>query len=246
MDTHHRPFLAYCATGTLLAAALVASNPASSDARATGSPTLDPGSFAHPVQNPWFPLTPGLVTRLRGVDDGGQVKEVVKVTHRTKTILGVRARVFRDVVRRTDGSLAEKTHDWYAADDAGNVWYLGEDTATYDRHGHVESREGSWEAGRHGAQPGILVPADAGTASSATRPEFQKGSAEDQSWFVQHLRRLHSHGHRFHSVVRSFEWTRLEPGVISEKFYAAGLGIIAEHDVAGGQETFWLVSAHRP
>jgi hypothetical protein len=245
MDTHRRRPLAIAATGALLATALVASNASSSNAR-TEQPPFDPASFVHPVDNRWFPLTPGLVTRLHGVDSGEHLKEVVKVTHRTKTILGVRATVFRDVVRRTDGSLAEKTHDWYAADDAGNVWYLGEDTATYDEHGHVESHEGSWQAGRHGAQPGILVPGDAGTASSATRPEFQKGSAEDQSWFVQHLRRLHAHGHRFHDVVRSFEWTRLEPGIISQKFYAAGLGIIAEHDVAGGQETFWLVSAHRP
>jgi hypothetical protein len=210
------------------------------------TPSFDPAAFVHPVDNPWFPLMPGLVTRLRGVDDGDQMREVVKVTTHTKTILGVRATVFSDVLRRADGSLAEKTHDWYAADDEGNVWYLGEDTATYDEHGQVESHEGSWEAGKRGAQPGVLVPADAGTTSSATRPEFAKGRAEDQSWFVQHLGKLRSHGHRFHDVVRSLEWSRLEPGVISQKFYAAGLGIIAEHDLSGGEETFWLVSSHRP
>jgi hypothetical protein len=245
MDTDRRPFLAVFATGTLLAAALVASDPPSSDARGARPPILDPTSFAHPVENPWFPLAQGLVTRLRGVDGGERLSEVVKVTGRTRTILGVRATVLRDVVRRTDGSIAERTHDWYAADDEGNVWYLGEDTATYDAHGQVESHEGSWEAGRHGARPGVLVPATAGSSSSATRPEYDKGSAEDQSWFVQHLGTARSHGRRFHDVVRSFEWSRLEPGVISQKFYAAGLGIIAEHDVAGGQESFWLVSYDR-
>ena len=40
-----------------------------------------------------------------------------------------------DMLRRLDGSVAEKTHDWYAADNDGNVWYFGEATATYDRHG---------------------------------------------------------------------------------------------------------------
>ena len=229
---------------TVLAATTLTSSGAGEAAHTT-TPPFDPAAFTHPVDNPWFPLTPGLVTRLRGVDDGAQLQEVVKVTRRTKNILGVGATVFSDVLRRADGSLAEKTHDWYAADDLGNVWYLGEDTATYDEHGHVESREGSWQAGKNGAQPGVLVPADAGSTSSATRPEFDKGKAEDQSWFVQHLGMLRSHGHRFHDVVRSLEWSRLEPGVISQKFYAAGLGIIAEHDLTGGQETFWLVSYDR-
>ena len=46
----------------------------------------------------------------------------------------------------------------------------------------------------------------------------------------------------FHDVVRSFEWTRLEPGVVSVKLYARGLGIIREQDVAGGNERFDLVA----
>ena len=49
------------------------------------------------------------------------------------------------------------------------------------------------------------------------------------------------HRHLDH-VVRSFEWTRLEPDVLSLKFYARGLGIVLERDVAGGSEIFRLVS----
>ena len=41
---------------------------------------------------------------------------------------------------------------------------------------------------------------------------------------------------------RSFEWTRLEPDVLSMKFYGRGLGIVSERDVAGGTEIFRLVS----
>ena len=43
-------------------------------------------------------------------------------------------------------------------------------------------------------------------------------------------------------MVRSFEWARLEPGVLSLKFYARGLGIVLERDAAGGSESFRLVS----
>ena len=44
-------------------------------------------------------------------------------------------------------------------------------------------------------------------------------------------------------VVRTLEWTRLEPEVVSMKFYARGLGIVRERDVAAGDEHFWLVSS---
>jgi len=46
-------------------------------------------------------------------------------------------------------------------------------------------------------------------------------------------------------VVRAFEWSRLEPDVVSQKLYAAGIGIIAERDLAGGDEHFWVVAHTR-
>src|SRR5215216_3265575 len=100
----------------------------------SGSPAgnPDPHLFQQPRANPYFPLTPGLVTRLHGTDEGEHYRETVVVTTRTRTIVGVEATVVRDAVRRADGSLAEKTRDWYAADRDGNVWYFGEATATYD------------------------------------------------------------------------------------------------------------------
>src|SRR5215218_6336746 len=85
----------------------------------SGNP--DPQLFKHPTANPYFPLTPGLVTRLRGTDEGERFKETVRVTTQTRAIAGVTTTVVRDVVRRADGSLAEATWDWYAADQDGNV-----------------------------------------------------------------------------------------------------------------------------
>jgi hypothetical protein len=53
------------------------------------------------------------------------------------------------------------------------------------------------------------------------------------------------YGHLRH-LVRSFEWTRLEKGVMSEKLYASGLGTVRERDLSGGNEVFRLVSVtHR-
>ena len=205
----------------------------------------NPGDFAHPKANAYFPLTPGLVTRLRGSEGRQHFREVVRVTHHTKVVDGITCRVVKDVVRRRDGSLAERTHDWYAADRNGTVWYFGERTATYHRDGSLESREGSWQAGVDGARPGKIMPADP-HPTDAYRQEFQRGVAEDQAWIVQRGMRHTVPAGTFRHVVRSLEWARLEPRVVSQKLYAPGVGIIAEKDLSGGHETYRLTSVTRP
>ena len=197
--------------------------------------------FDHPETNPYFPLRQGSVTRLRGSEDGERFHERVTVTGRHKNIQGARTTVVRDVLRRADGTLEEKTHDWYAADNRGNVWYFGEATATYDEQGNVESTEGSWQAGVHGAVAGLIMPAHA-RPTDAYRQEFYRGHAEDQAWIVQRGAKVRVPYGRFRHVVRSFEWTRLEPRVVSVKLYARGIGIVREQDVAGGNEVFELVA----
>ena len=206
---------------------------------------LDPSNFNNPQTNAYFPLTPGLVTNYRGTDDGRSYRERVTITHDTKMIEGVRARVSRDVLRRADGTIAEKTFDWYANDNDGNVWYLGEDTATYDRDGNLKSRGGSWQAGVDGAVAGLIMPADP-RPTDAYRQEFRKGHAEDQAWVVQRHDKVHVPYGTVRDVVRTYEWSRLEPGVVSLKLYGPHLGIVKERDVSGGNETFWLVSVTRP
>jgi hypothetical protein len=224
----------------LSAGALTASTATGGVAAPGGS---GPGAarFDNPKQNPYFPLKPGTVARYRGSDEGQHFREKVTVTHKLKTIQGVRTTVIHDVLRRADGSLAEKTRDWYAADNKGNVWYFGEKTATYDEQGNVDSREGSWQAGKHGAVAGLIMPADP-KPTNAYRQEFYKGHAEDQAWIVQRHSTVTVQYGTFHNVVRSFEWTRLEKGVLSLKLYARGLGIIREKDLSGGSEVFDLVS----
>ena len=99
------------------------------------------------------------------------------ITHWTKKIQGVRNTVVLDVLRRADdGTLAEKTWDWYADDNVGDVWYFGEQTATYTRQGRVSSREGSWQAGVRGAVAGTIMPANP-HPTDAYRQEFFAGHA---------------------------------------------------------------------
>jgi hypothetical protein len=224
-------------------AAMASAGPASAGHHASA---INPANFTSPKANPYYPLRPGTVSRLRGSDGGQRFNEQVTITHRQKDIQGAMTTVVFDVLRRADdGSLAEKTHDYYAADNEGNVWYFGEDTATYDRHGNVISRAGTWQAGVHGATAGLIMPADP-TPTDAYRQEFFAGHAEDQAWIVQRNARAKVPYGTFDHVVRSFEWTRLETDVVSVKFYAPGVGIVREQDLAGGTELFQLVSVtHR-
>lgn len=243
----HKTFTAL-ALSTIVVAAVVAGEThpgaqALAGSSSAGRSAIQPAGFTHPVSNPWFPLEPGTTTVLRGTDDGERLRERVRVTDRTRVIEGVSTRVVRDVLRRADRSLAEATSDWYAADDDGNVWYFGERTATYDRHGHLQSREGSWQAGVDGAVAGLIMPADP-KATDAYRQEYWAGHAEDQAWIVGFKAGVRVPMRRFHHVLRTFEWSRLEPGVISTKIYARGVGIVRERDVSGGSETFEVVGVH--
>ena len=204
--------------------------------------SINPADFSSPVANPYFPLKPGTVFVYRGSEGRLRLVEHLRVTHATKRIEGVKTIVISDVLYG-NGRLNEATHDYYADDNTGSTWYFGEQTATYDKHGHVKSREGSWLAGRNGGEAGIIMAAHP-KPTDAYRQEFHKGHAEDQAWIVANHEHARVPYGRVNDVVRSYEWTRLEPNVVSLKLYAPHLGIVMEKDVAGGQEFMQLVAVH--
>ena len=172
---------------------------------------LDPATFTVDIDNPYWPMVPGTRWTYAETDEEGQVLDVVvTVTSETKQIAnGITARVVRDTVRRGD-EVVEDTFDWYAQDEAGNIWYLGEDTAEFEG-GQVTSTAGSFEAGVDGAQPGIIMPADP-TAGVRYRQEYYAGEAEDNGEDPEHrragrgpvrtLRRRHPHEGHDHDRAR--------------------------------------------
>jgi hypothetical protein len=187
------------------------------------SPRFDPADFVHTVDNRFFPLTPGTRWVFRGVEDGEAETNVTIATHDRKEILGVSAVVVLDRVF-VHGELKEKTFDWYAQDTRGNVWYLGEDTKEYE-NGKVVSTEGSWEAGVHGAVPGIIMPAHP-RIGQRYRQEFLEGEAEDQARVTGVGMDISVAYGSFHNCIRTVEWTRLEPGVKEAKVYCPRVGFV--------------------
>jgi hypothetical protein len=195
------------------------------------------------VTNPWFPLKPGSRYRYRGVKDGKRVVEELRVTHRTRTILGVRTTVVHDVLR-SRGRPVEVTDDWYAQDRSGNVWYFGEATKTLDGHGNVITRSGWFEAGRNGARAGLFFPAHPAVGQSA-RQEFYEGKAEDHFKILDLNARTSVPLVTTRHALRTTEWTPLEPGVVDNKFYVRGVGTVDELAVKGGNDHVRLVSFTR-
>ena len=199
--------------------------------------------FSANVTNAWFPLRPGSVYHYRGIKDGEPSREVMTVTHRTRTIDGARCVVVSDLLYLR-GRLEERTRDYYTQDAGGNVWYFGEDTAELDANGRVKTREGTWQAGVDDAKPGIFMYAHPRVGQSA-RQEFLKGQAEDHFEVLRRGVTATVPFKRFDGAMLTKEWTPLEPGVIDHKYYVRGIGTVLEQTVKGGDERNQLVSFTR-
>jgi hypothetical protein len=201
-------------------------------------------AFSTPVDNPWLPLRPGTTFISTGVKDGKPARDVVTVTYRTTMIDGARCAVVRDRLYLR-GRLAERTTDYYTQDARGNVWYFGEATAELDARGRVISREGSWRAGRDGARAGLFMPAHP-RVGERHRQEYYPGHAEDHFQVVSLDATVTVPYGTFTHVLRTREWTPLEPGVRDVKHYARGIGPISERTVRGGDERLALVAIRPP
>jgi len=203
-------------------------------------PTVDPSNFVRDVTNKFFPLKPGTTFFYEGTRDGVPSRNETNVTHRTKRIVGVRCIEVHDQAFE-NGILVEDTLDWYAQDIYGNVWYFGEDSKELDPGGNVISTQGSWEAGVNDAQPGIIMEADPQVGDRYSQ-EIAKGVAEDMARVLSLDEATCVAYGCFDHLLLTRETSRLDPGVVEQKYYAAGVGFILAVMTKGGDERSELVS----
>jgi hypothetical protein len=222
--------------GVLTTAASAAAN-SSPRLQARGS-GINPANFVTTITNPYFPLRLGTTFTYRGVKGGEVQRSTTNVTHRTKTILGVTCVEVLDTVW-VRGALEERTLDWYAQDRAGNVWYFGESSHDY-KNGRVISTQGSWVGGVRGARPGIIMEAHPHVGDSY-RQEYLSGVAEDRAEVSALSRGLTVQYGSFHHALMTKEWTALEPGIVEDKYYVAGVGNVSTIMVKGGTDHEQLV-----
>ena len=145
-----------------------------------------------------------------------------------------------------DGTLIEDTHDWYAQDDDGNVWYMGEEVVNYeyDDDGNLigTNSDGAWEAGSTAARAGIIMFA-APAVGRAYRQEFHPGEAEDVAVVVATgVTVTLADGTTFTNCLRVLEGTPLEPAGLGYKLHAPGVGVVLEESPRG-HERVELTSA---
>jgi len=213
-------------------------NPAALDEGQPYAPVVDAANFSDPITNDYFPLDPGLVT----VFEGGDEHVEVTVTSDTRVIMGVTTHVITDQVF-VGGDLQEDTVDWYAADNFGNVWYFGEQTAEYE-NGEITTTEGSWEAGVDGALPGIIMLADP-QVGDTYRQEFYEGQAEDVAKVYAMEESITVPQGTYDLVLVTEDWSLLTPDVHERKWYAPRIGVVFEETVRGGSGTLSLIDVLR-
>lgn len=200
---------------------------------------LDPADFTVDVTNKYWPMKKGDRWVYEERDENGTVtRDEVTVLDRTEMINGIEALVVHDVASE-GGVTIEDTLDWYAQDSAGNLWYLGEETTSYE-NGQPSSTEGSWKYGVDGAQAGILLPAEP-EPGQRYRQEFLEGEAEDEGEVLSSKEQAQTPAGLYQDCLLTRDTTPLEPELVELKWYAPGIGPVLTLTPSGEQTRAQLV-----
>ncbi len=203
------------------------------------APPIDTANFVRRIDNRYLPFEPGTRIHFEGVRGTTPQTDDEVVLRRTVRILGVRCTVVRDTVSE-HGRAVELTYDFYAQDRQGNVWYMGENS--FERqHGRFAKASDSWKSGVDGARPGIIMPAQPRPGDAYRQEYYPSGEALDEARVVRLDGSLSVPYGAFRRLLVTSERSPLEPQV-ERKYYAPGVGEIAERVVKGHHEEFKLIS----
>lgn len=116
------------------------------------TPAPDPQDFVDGVDNPWLALEAVGRWRYRIEEDGARVGSLeVETLGGTVEVAGLQATGVRSVMMTgEEGAEVSVVTRYYAQDEAGNVWLVGESSAGGR----------SWRAGTGGAEAGLAMPAE--------------------------------------------------------------------------------------
>jgi hypothetical protein len=180
------------------------------------------------IDNRWLPFTPGTQFVYEGsaiVDQGSrQARRVVTtVTDLTKVIDGVRTLVIWET-DYTAGKLSEPELAFFAQDEAGNVWLVGEYPEEYE-DGKFDKAP-AWISGQKGARAGITMLAE----PRRDVPGYAQGYAPPPIEFTDRARVYKTDQQTcvpvdcYKNVLVTEEFNPDEPGAFQLKYYAPGVG----------------------
>ena len=198
-------------------------------------PELEPEDFTSVVTNAYFPLVPNTTLVYEGMTEDGLERVECTTLEETREILGVECAVV-EALEFVDGELVEDTRDYYAQDEAGNVWYFGELSFELE-DGFVANMDGSWIAGVDGAKAGIIMQAVA-SPGLVYRQEWFLNEAEDIGTFLatdQTITTPLGGGTTFAGCWQLQDTTPIEPDALEYKYYAPGVGLVRALSVESGE-----------
>jgi hypothetical protein len=186
--------------------------------------------FSRPreITNPYLPLGALKQDILEGTEGRTKIR-ITRIAkpelRKTFTINGqtVEALVVEDR-EYEDGELKEVALDYFAQDDNGTVYYLGEDVDEYE-NGKVVGHSGTWLFGKDTPAPGIIFPAK---PKIGDRFMLEDVSAEitEHDEVVSLSETVTTPAGEFKECVKIKE--TLADGVIEFKYYAKGIGVVRE------------------
>jgi len=188
---------------------------------------IDDCTFANTGRNPfWIPLVPGYEALLEGEEDGEEIAVEITVLEETFEVAGVETRVVQEY-ETVDGELVEISRNYFAfCMETGSIFYFGEDVDIYE-DGEVVSHDGAWLAGVDDAEAGIIMP---GTVLLGSRyyqeiaPDVALDRAEHMAMDVT----AEVEAGTFEDCLEVWETTPLDPGDLSIKVYAPGVGLVID------------------
>jgi hypothetical protein len=180
------------------------------------------------IDNRWLPLSPGTQLVYEGsaiVDEGTRQprRVVTTVTDLSKVLDGVRTLLISEK-DYTAGELSEPELAFFAQDNAGNVWLVGEYPEEYE-NGKFDKAP-AWISGQKGARAGIAMLADPREGT----PAYSQGYAPPPVDFTDRARVYKTDQHTsvpvgsYKNVLVTEEFNPDEPGAFQLKYYAPGVG----------------------
>lgn len=200
------------------------------------------------IDNRWLPLVPGTQFVLDGVANrgGGLLphRVIFTVTDVTKEIAGVRTVVVWDQ-DITEGVLAEAELAFFAQDDDGNVWSMGEYPEEYT-DGVFTGAPSTWIPGIAGALAGTMMPAEPALGSSYYLQGYSPGIAFlDEGKVFQLGQSTCVPAGCFNQVLITDEKSPLDPSGHQRKYYAPGVGNVQIGAVGDPEGETLLLTAYR-
>ncbi len=191
---------------------------------------FEPATFSAPtvIDNPWLPMEPGTRMVFEGFTREGSEtlnhRLIFIVTDLVKVIDGVPSLIRWDV-DYSDGEMVETEIAFYAQDDEGTVWRMGEYPEEWEEGEFIIAP--AWLAGSEDARAGIAMPArprvGSASFSQGWGPEVE---FNDRAFIWELGAQTCVAVDCYQDVMIVNEFNDDEPGAHQLKYYAEGIGNI--------------------